>query len=70
MKTLISCNNDFIIGGIFYTSYGTKYNVDHNNTPDGNVVIANGASVTFDATGDILLAPGFEVQLGAMFEAK
>jgi hypothetical protein len=46
------------------------YSVDPNHTPDGNVVIANGASVTFDATGDILLAPGFEVQLGATFEAK
>jgi len=46
------------------------YSVDPNNTPDGNVVIANGANVTFDATGDILLASGFEVQLGATFEAK
>jgi hypothetical protein len=36
----------------------------------GNVLIANGASVTFDATGDILLDNGFEVQLGATFEAK
>jgi hypothetical protein len=40
------------------------------NTTDGNVVVANGASVTFDATGDILLDNGFEVQLGATFEAK
>jgi hypothetical protein len=46
------------------------YSVDPNNSPDGNVVIANGASVTFDATGDILLSNGFEVQLGATFEAK
>lgn len=46
------------------------YSVDPNHTPDGNVVIASGASVTFDATGDILLSNGFEVQLGATFEAK
>lgn len=46
------------------------YSVDPNHTPDGNVIIANGASVTFDATGDILLDHGFEVELGATFEAK
>jgi hypothetical protein len=46
------------------------YSVDPSRTPDGNVVIANGANVTFDATGDILLAGGFEVQIGATFEAK
>ena len=46
------------------------FSVDPNNSPDGNVVIANGANVTFDATGDIILASGFEVQLGATFEAK
>jgi hypothetical protein len=46
------------------------YSVDPNNTPDGNVIIASGASITFDATGDILLDAGFEVQLGATFEAK
>jgi hypothetical protein len=46
------------------------YSVDPGNSPDGNVVIANGANVTFDATGDILLAGGFEVQVGATFEAK
>ncbi|MBN1927241.1 MAG: hypothetical protein JW798_15515 [Prolixibacteraceae bacterium] len=46
------------------------YSVDPNHTPDGNVVIQSGASVTFDTTGDILLAAGFEVQLGATFEAK
>ncbi|MFA9389271.1 MAG: C25 family cysteine peptidase [Prolixibacteraceae bacterium] len=46
------------------------YSVDPNHTPDGNVVIASGASVTFDATGTILLDHGFEVQLGATFEAR
>jgi len=46
------------------------YDVDPNSSPDGNVVIANGANVTFDATGDIILAGGFEVQVGATFEAK
>lgn len=46
------------------------YNVDTSDSDYGNVVIASGTSVTFDATGDILLAPGFEVQLGAVFEAK
>lgn len=46
------------------------YSVDPNHTPNGNVIIANGASVTFDATGNILLDHGFEVELGATFEAK
>ena len=46
------------------------YSVDPNHTPDGNVVIANGASVTFDATGTITLDKGFSVQLGATFLAK
>ena len=46
------------------------YNVDTSDSDYGNVVIASGTSVTFDATGDITLAPGFEVQLGAVFEAK
>jgi hypothetical protein len=45
------------------------YNVDANQTV-GNVVIQNGANITFDATGDIILAGGFEVQVGATFEAK
>lgn len=45
------------------------YNVDPTQTL-GNVVIQNGANITFDATGDIILAGGFEVQLGATFEAK
>lgn len=45
------------------------YNVDATQTL-GNVVIQSGANITFDATGDILLANGFEVQLGATFEAK
>lgn len=45
------------------------YNVDANQTV-GNVVIQNGANITFDATGDILLDNGFEVQVGATFEAK
>jgi hypothetical protein len=45
------------------------YNVDANQTV-GNVVIQNGADITFDATGDIILAAGFEVQVGAIFEAK
>jgi hypothetical protein len=38
--------------------------------PQGDVLIPSGAIVTFDATGDILLDKGFEVQLGAYFEAK
>jgi hypothetical protein len=38
--------------------------------PTGNVVVQSGASVTFETTGDILLDKGFEVQLGAGFEAK
>jgi len=46
------------------------YSVDPNSSPDGNVIIANRANVTFDATGDIILANGFEVQVGATFEAK
>lgn len=45
------------------------YNVDSSQT-QGNVVIQNGAKITFNATGDILLDKGFEVQLGAFFEAK
>jgi hypothetical protein len=45
------------------------YNVDANQTV-GNVVIQNGANITFDATGDIILAAGFEVEVGATFEAK
>jgi hypothetical protein len=45
------------------------YNVDPTQTV-GNVVIQNGANITFDATGDIILAGGFEVQVGATFEAK
>jgi hypothetical protein len=45
------------------------YNVDATQTV-GNVVIQNGANITFDATGDIILAGGFEVQVGATFEAK
>lgn len=45
------------------------YNVDASQTV-GNVVIQNGANITFDATGDIILAGGFEVQVGATFEAK
>ncbi|MBN2166755.1 MAG: hypothetical protein JW717_10800 [Marinilabiliaceae bacterium] len=51
-------------------SLSAGYSVDPNHTPDGNVVIASGASITFDATGDILLDKGFEVELGATFEAK
>jgi hypothetical protein len=46
------------------------YSVDPNHTPNGNVIIASGASVTFDATGDVLLDNGFEVELGATFEVK
>lgn len=46
------------------------YNVNTSDSDSGNVVIQNGANVTFDATGDILLDRGFEVQLGATFEAK
>ena len=46
------------------------YNVDTSDSDYGNVVIESGTSVTFDATGNITLAPGFEVQLGAVFEAK
>lgn len=45
------------------------YNVDATQTA-GNVVIQSGANITFDATEDILLNNGFEVQLGATFEAK
>jgi hypothetical protein len=45
------------------------YNVDATQIL-GNVVIQSGANVTFDATGDIILANGFEVQVGATFEAK
>ncbi|HEY3370415.1 MAG TPA: C25 family cysteine peptidase [Prolixibacteraceae bacterium] len=45
------------------------YNVDASQSV-GNVVIQSGADITFDATGDIVLASGFEVQLGATFEAK
>jgi hypothetical protein len=45
------------------------YSVDPNKTY-GNVLIEDGASITFDATGDILLDNGFEVELGATFEAK
>ena len=45
------------------------YSVDATQT-FGNVVIQDGANITFDATGDIILAGGFEVQLGATFEAK
>lgn len=45
------------------------YNVDPTQTL-GNVVIQNGANIVFDCTGDILLDKGFEVQLGAYFEAK
>ncbi len=44
-------------------------NVDVTQTP-GNVVIQSGANVTFDATGNILLSNGFQVQLGASFLAK
>ena len=51
------------------TSLSAGYSVDPAQT-DGNVVVVNGESVTFDVTGDIILAPGFEVQLGATFEAK
>ena len=51
-------------------SLSAGYSVDPNHTPDGNVVIASGSSVTFDATGTILLDHGFEVELGATFEAK
>ena len=46
------------------------YDVIPNNGIVGNVVIQSGANITFDATGDIILAAGFEVQLGATFEAK
>jgi hypothetical protein len=38
--------------------------------PTGNVLIQNGANVTFVATGDILLNGGFEIQAGAGFETK
>lgn len=40
------------------------------NKAQGPVVIQSGANVTFNATGNILLDKGFEVQLGATFEAK
>jgi hypothetical protein len=45
------------------------YDVDSSQTL-GNVVIQSGANVVLEATGDILLDKGFEVQLGATFEAK
>jgi hypothetical protein len=46
-------------------------NVTTANPPGiGNVIIQNGSYVIFDANGIILLDRGFEVQLGASFEAK
>lgn len=52
-------------------SVSAGYNVDPDPLQtDGDVVIQTGANITFDATGDITLANGFEVQLGATFEAK
>lgn len=46
-------------------------NVTTANPPGtGNVLIQSGAKVILDADGNILLDKGFEVQLGAYFEAK
>ncbi|MDA3879420.1 MAG: C25 family cysteine peptidase [Prolixibacteraceae bacterium] len=43
------------------------YNVDQQST-FGNVVIADGAVVTFDASNGVELRNGFEVEIGAVFE--
>lgn len=41
-----------------------------NTKPTGNVVIKNGADVIFDASGNVFLEAGFEVESGAYFEIK
>lgn len=57
------------------TGYLNCQTVSAGNTVDasqtqGNVVIQSGANLVLDVTGDILLDKGFEVELGAYFEAK
>jgi hypothetical protein len=63
---------DQTLSGITYLSCQTVsagFNVT-NTMPTGNVLIQNGANVTFDVTGNVLLDKGFEVQAGASFEIK
>jgi len=57
--------NDYLTG--FNIFAGTNVTT---SKPQGPVFIQNGANVVFDADGDVILDKGFEVQLGAGFEAK
>lgn len=38
--------------------------------PNGNVVIKNGADVIFDTSENVYIEPGFEVELGGVFEIR
>ncbi|TVL96955.1 MAG: hypothetical protein CV087_23035 [Candidatus Brocadia sp. WS118] len=51
------------------TSLYAGYNVT-TDIPFGNVKVLNGADITFEATYEILLFKGFEVESNAIFEAK
>jgi hypothetical protein len=57
--------NQYIPGNT--VSAGTNVTI---TKPQGPVLIQTGSNITFDATGDILLDKGFEVEGGATFEAK
>jgi M6 family metalloprotease-like protein len=58
-------SSDYLTGKNIFA--GTNVTLEK---PQGPVVINNGASVIFDTDGEIFLAEGFEVQLGASFETK
>lgn len=57
--------NDYLTG--FNIFAGTNVTT---SKPQGPVIIQSGANVVFDGDGDVTLDKGFEVQLGAGFEAK
>lgn len=71
------CLENMLIENTFYVSseypYEAKnitagYSVDPSQT-DGNVIVKNGAVITYKAEQEVNLEPGFEVENGGEFEA-
>lgn len=58
-------SDKYIYGNYFYAGNNVTTTI-----PQGPVIIKNGANVTFDATYEVNLENGFEVELGGVFEIK